>query len=128
MKTLFSFMFLWVTLLWVAVVPTVHAADAVLTWTANTETDLAGYKFYRSNQNCTNQGPLAPLIVNGAPAQVGKVTTFTDANLPPFDGTYCWEITAFDTAANESTRSNRVSKAVNTVPPVAPAGLSVAIQ
>ncbi len=105
-----------------------NAADAVLTWTANTETDLAGYKFYRANQNCTAQGPLAPLILNGVPAQVGKVTTFTDANLPPFDGTLCWEITAFDTANNESTRSNRVSKVLNTIPPVPPSGLSVAIQ
>ena len=100
----------------------VYAADAILTWTANTEADLAGYKLYRANQNCTAQGPLALL------AQVGKVATYSDLNLPPLDGTMCWEITAFDTSGNESLRSNRVSKVLNTLPPVAPAGLNVVIQ
>jgi hypothetical protein len=106
------------------------AADGVLTWTANTETDLAGYKVYRAPQACSAQGPLAPLMKGSPPVQVqvGKVTTYLDAGLPPLDGTMCWEITAVDIAANESGRSNRVSKDLNTVPPIAPAGLGVAIQ
>jgi len=122
-------LWLFVSVLVMCLIPVIsQAADSVLTWTQNTETDLAGYKFYRANQSCTAAGPLAPLIINGIPAQVGKVGTFTDANLPAFDGTMCWEITAFDTAGNESPRSNRVSKVLNTIPPVAPAGLNVVIQ
>jgi len=127
MKTLLSCLFLAATLLgWCC--ETGWAADAVLTWTANTETDLAGYKLYRANQSCTASGPLAPLMVNGAPAQVGKVNSFTDTNLSPFDGTLCWEISAFDLSGNESGRSNRVSKVLNTLPPLAPLGLGVAVQ
>jgi len=105
-----------------------QAASGVLTWTQNVETDLAGYKIYRSNQSCTASGPLAPLVVGGIAVQVGKVGTYTDANLPAMDGTMCWEITAFDLSGNESLRSNRVSKVLNTLPPVPPVGLNVAIQ
>lgn len=104
------------------------AADATLSWNANTESDLAGYKVYFAQQNCAAQGPLAPLSVAGSPVQVGKVTTYKHVGLPVMDGTLCWEITAFDTSGNESLRSSRVSKDVNQVPPVAPTGLGVAIQ
>jgi len=106
----------------------VNAADGVLSWNANTEIDLAGYKVYFAPQSCTAQGPLAPLVVSGSPVQVGKVTTYTHVGLPVLDGTICWEITAFDTAGNESGRSNRVSKVMNSVPPIPPTGLSVVIQ
>lgn len=99
-----------------------NATDGVLTWTGNTEPDLAGYKIYRANQGCTLPGPLAFV------ASVGKVVTYTDPALPPLDGTMCWEITAFDTSGNESGRSNRVSKVLNTLPPQAPTGLGVVIQ
>lgn len=104
------------------------AADGTLTWNANTEADLAGYKVYFAPQGCTVQGPLAPLVVSGSPVQVGKVTTYKHVGLPSIDGTLCWEITAFDTAGNESLHSSRVSKDVNTVPPVPPTGLGVVIQ
>lgn len=104
------------------------AADATLTWTANTEADLAGYKIYFATQSCAAQGPLAPLMVGGSPVQVGKVITYKHVGLPVLDGTLCWEITAVDTSANESLRSNRVSKVVNQVPPAAPSGLDVVIQ
>ena len=106
------------------------AEDGVLTWTPNVELDLAGYRIYFGNQGCTAQGPLAPLLVGvpAVPAQVGKVSTFVHTNLPKFDGPVCWEISAFDTANNESGRSNRVGVVLNTFPPGAPAGLSVAIQ
>lgn len=105
-----------------------YATDGVLTWNGNTETDLAGYKIYFAPQSCTAQGPLAPLVVAGSPAQVGKVTTYKHVGLPQIDGTLCWEITAFDTFGNESGRSNRVSKVINTIPPIAPIGLDVVIQ
>ena len=104
------------------------ASDATLTWNANTETDLQGYKVYFAPQGCTVQGPLGPLVVSGSPVVLGKVVTYKHVGLPVIDGTLCWEITAFDTAGNESLHSQRVSMNVNTVPPVAPNGLSVVIQ
>lgn len=97
------------------------APSAVLSWSANPEADLAGYKVYRGTGAC-GFGPLQPLLTAaGVPVSVGKVTTYTDANIPPFDGDLCYEITAFDTAGNESlVRSNRPIKVVNLVPPQAP--------
>mgnify|MGYP001590642539 CR=1 FL=1 len=103
---------------------------ATLTWTANTEADLAGYHIFRGTTAavCSGTAILPPLLINSAPASVGKVTTFADTTVPAIDGILCWEISAFDTATtpNESGRSNRVSKTVNGVPPLAPSGLSVA--
>lgn len=106
------------------------AADGTLTWTLNTEADLSGYHIFRGSTAavCTGTAPLPVLMVAGAPATVGKVNTFKDVNLPAIDGTLCWEISAFDTTLNESGRSNRVSKVLNSLPPLAPAGLGVVIQ
>lgn len=110
-----------------------RADDAALTWNANTEADLAGYRIYRglSAATCATAAPLPPLLVNSVPVQVDKVTSFVDTALPAMDGTICYEITAFDTrlpVANESDRSNRVSKVLNSLPPLAPSGLGVVIQ
>lgn len=107
---------------------TTYAADAVLTWNPNSESDLAGYKVYFAPQACSVLGPLAPLMVNGAPVVLGTVITYRHVNLPVIDGTLCWELTAFDTSGNESPRSQRVSKQVNLVPPQAPTGLDAAVQ
>lgn len=102
----------------------VLAASGTLTWTANGEGDLAGYKVFRGNGVCA-VGPLQPLIVSGSAVSLGKVTTYTDSTVPTFDGDLCYEITAFDTANNESTHSVRATKAVNLVPPVPPVGLTI---
>ena len=102
----------------------VFAASATLTWTANGEADLAGYKVYRGNGVCA-VGPLQPLIVGTNPVSLGKVTTYTDNTVPTFDGDLCYEITAFDTANNESTRSVRATRVVNLIPPVPPVGLTI---
>lgn len=105
-----------------------YAASATLTWTPNTETDLAGYKVYRGNGVCAI-GPLQPLVVGGvAVSVVSPASTYTDTTVPIFDGSLCYEITAFDTTGNESLRSNRVTKTVNLVPPIPPTGLGVVIQ
>jgi endoglucanase len=102
-----------------------NAASATLTWNANTESDLAGYKVYRGNGSCS-VGPLAPLTVNGIQVTVASpATTYVDNTVPVFDGDLCYEITAFDTSGNESARSNRATKTVNLVPPTAPTGLSI---
>lgn len=99
------------------------AQDFVLSWTANTETDLAGYKVYRTTapSECSSPAPLPTASI----ASVGLVTTFTDSFVI-FSGTVCWEITAVDTQANESARSNRVTRVIVNLPPSAPSGLTVA--
>lgn len=111
-----------------------NAASADLTWTPNSEADLAGYHVYRGNTTGTGAcpvGPLQPLLVGGAQVIVPKsaagapLVAYTDATVPVFDGNLCYEVTAFDTANNESPRSNRASKAVNLVPPVAPSSLNL---
>jgi hypothetical protein len=102
-----------------------YAASATLTWTPNTETDLAGYKVYRGNGVCA-VGPLQPLVVSGTAVSVlAPTSTYTDTTVPTFDGSLCYEITAYDTAGNESPRSIRATKAVNLIPPVAPVGLTI---
>lgn len=100
-----------------------HSAD--ITWTLGTESDLAGHEVYRGNGTCA-AGPLQPLLdVTGAPVKVGKVSAYTDVNLPTFDGELCYEILAFDTALNKSTRSVRAKVTVNFIPPAAPLGLQI---
>lgn len=102
----------------------VFAGSATLTWTANSEADLAGYKVYRGNGVCA-VGPLQPLVVSGSPVSLGKVTTYTDTTVPVFDGDLCYELTAIDTANNESPHSTRATKVINGIPPVAPTGLTI---
>jgi hypothetical protein len=103
----------------------VFAASATLTWIPNTESDLVGYKVYRGNGVCAI-GPLQPLVVSGSNVSVlAPLATYNDTTVPTFDGSLCYEVTAFDTAGNESTHSIRATKAVNLIPPVAPVGLSI---
>lgn len=101
------------------------AATVTLTWIGNTESDLRGYRVYRGNGVCAT-GPLAPLMNGANQVEIAKpATTWIDTTVPVFDGTVCYEITAVDTSGNESPRSNRATKTVNLVPPVAPTGLVI---
>ena len=92
-------------------------AKATLTWTANTEADLAGYKIYRA----INSGPMSLLD------SVGKVTTYVDEPLPNIDGVISYTLSAIDTSANESGKTAPKSLTVNTVPPATPTGLEVVL-
>ena len=75
-----------------------------LTWTANREPDLAGYKVYIGTASGTYDAP-------GSAFVTGKVTSYTVSNLPKGQ-TYFFAITAYDSAGNESQFSAEVSKSL----------------
>lgn len=79
----------------------VLVGGATLAWTPNAEADLAGYKLYWGT---------TPGAYN-APIDLGKVTEIVLPNLLR-GATYYFAITAYDTAGNESGKSNVVSKHV----------------
>jgi hypothetical protein len=77
------------------------AGTISLTWSANTESDLAGYKVYVGTQSG----------VYGPPITVGNVTAYQLNNLAK-NTTYFVSVTAVDTAGNESLHSAEVSKSI----------------
>ena len=94
----------------------------MLMWDANTESDLAGYRVYRSD---IEGGPYEKLGEVAAPK-----TDYTDVFSVP-DGevrTYYYVVTAFDTSALESDYSNEVFREFDgNVPPGIPQGLNVVV-
>lgn len=80
--------------------PTTNGS-ATLTWSANTEEDLAGYNVYVGTQPG----------VYGSPIPAGLNTTYTVGNLTG-GRTYYFSVTAFDTSGNESEHSIEVSKPI----------------
>ena len=79
------------------------AGTATLTWKANTESDVAGYKVYRGTGSGAYGVPFSTLP---------KTTTSFTATGLQNGTTYFFVITAYDNAGNESTFSNEVSKSI----------------
>lgn len=77
----------------------IFATSIQVTWNANTEADLSGYKLYYGT---TTSGNYTSVI------DVGKVTTYSITN-PTTGVTYYVALTAYDTSGNESEKSNEVS-------------------
>ena len=88
----------------------VSGSNIVLSWTANTDSDLAGYNVYQG----------ASSRVYGTPNSLGKVTTYTISGLT-VGKTYYFTVSALDGASNESGYSNEVNATIadSTVPTVA---------
>ncbi|MGQ0557736.1 MAG: BACON domain-containing protein [Nitrospiraceae bacterium] len=79
------------------------SSSVMLTWNANTESDLAGYKVYRANSSGAYGAPIAAIP--------GNTTSYIVTGLQ-FNATYFFVVTAYDIAGNESAYSNEVSKSV----------------
>lgn len=98
-----------------------QAAVVDVSWNANTEADLAGYKLYYG----TDSG------VYGLPVDVGKVTSYSVTVNPKVTTTYYVTLTAYDMSGNESPKSDEASITVtvaDTTPPAKPTGLKMVIQ
>jgi hypothetical protein len=98
------------------------AWGAMLTWNANSEPDLAGYRVYNcSQQPCTQTSGRAALL-----ATLGEVTRF-DIGAPSVAQFYF--ITAYDSANNESGSSNLATfmplGSLPEMPPPTPGGLRI---
>ncbi len=85
--------------------------DVKLTWSQNSESDLAGYKVYRSDT--AYQYGTTPYATVTVPD-----TTYTDT--VPMDGNNHYVVTAYDNAANESGFSNQTTAFIDVFPPCAP--------
>lgn len=86
------------------------AGTAVLTWNANTEPDLAGYRVYYGTVSRIGTTPCANAGY-ASNVNVGNVTTYTFNNLT--DGaTYYFAVSAYDTSNNESACSTQQSKVI----------------
>jgi hypothetical protein len=75
-----------------------------LTWAANGEPDLAGYKIYVGTASGTYS-------VSGSPFLTGRVASYTLSDLPNGQ-TYFFAISAYDNAGNESLLSAEVSRSL----------------
>jgi len=100
------------------------AWGATLTWIANSEPDLAGYRVYQcSQQPCTRSSGLASLLTS--------LGTVTNMNIGTPAATQYYFITAYDFANNESGASNLATFTPSgSLPPppaapLAPGGLQI---
>ena len=78
-------------------------ASATVSWNANTESDLAGYRIYVGTRS-GSYGVVGPFEVTNS-------TSFTIPNLPT-GTTYYFAVSAFDKSENESAKSVEVSKSL----------------
>ncbi|MCS6291045.1 MAG: fibronectin type III domain-containing protein [Nitrospira sp.] len=77
--------------------------SATVSWNANTEPDLAGYRIYVGTRS-GSYGFIGPF-------EVSNRTSFTITNLP-VGATYFFAVSAFDKSGNESAKSAEVSKSL----------------
>ena len=84
--------------------PSPSTGSLTLTWAANKEPDLAGYKIYVGTASGTYNFP-------GSAFVIGTVTSYTISNLPNGQ-TYFFAMTAYNSAGNESLLSAEVSKSL----------------
>ncbi|WP_428936378.1 PA14 domain-containing protein [Streptomyces sp. ACT015] len=81
-----------------------HSRKAQLSWSANTETDLAGYHVYRS----TTGRPVPLTAANRVSGDKPLSTTWFEQPLPQTGDVHLYVVTAVDTHGNESAASSVV--------------------
>jgi|SRR3972149_5163074 len=89
------------------------------TWTANTETDMASYKLYRTDGTRTLIGTIPHPTIQ---------YTFTQTVVDGSQGTMNFVLTAIDTAGNESVDSNTAPFSWDLKSPAAPGSLGISKQ
>jgi hypothetical protein len=87
----------------VAAAPQPTTGSVTLSWNANNESDLAGYKVYRATNSGGYGAPIATLTAG--------TTQYVSSGLAK-GFTYFFVITAYDQAGNESPYSSETSKSV----------------
>lgn len=87
----------------VAAAPQPTTGSVTLSWNANGESDLAGYKVYRATNSGGYGAPIATLTAG--------TTQYVSSGLAK-GFTYFFVITAYDQAGNESPYSSETSKSV----------------
>ncbi|MBM4126474.1 MAG: BACON domain-containing protein [Nitrospira sp.] len=107
-----------VPLIAIAILTCDVAWGATLTWSPNTEPDLAGYRVYQcTSQPCGRAQGTATLLVT-----LGAVTSF---NIGTPGSTHYYIITAYDTANNESADSGVAIYSPPNSPPPPPAAPAI---
>ncbi len=89
-------------------------SEVDLSWSTNTEPDLAQYRVYR--RDVTTNKPMqriAPQAASGPGSEPIVAPAFRDLHVEP-DHTYAYAVTAVDSSGNESPRSVEVSVTVPT--------------
>jgi hypothetical protein len=84
--------------------PVSSTGSVTLSWAANSESDLAGYKIYFGTQS-------GVYTASGSPTIIGNATTYTVTGLQR-NTTYFFALSAYDSAGNESALSAEVSRSI----------------
>jgi fibronectin type 3 domain-containing protein len=99
------------------------AVEVTATWSANSESDLAGYNIYRSSTSGSGYVKLNSSIIakTSSPQYVDSISGSVET-------TYYYVVTAVDTSGNESAYSSEGSTHIDTSAPNPPSGITVQIQ
>lgn len=97
MKMTYSFLIMALVLVFVGMAGAVNAAGVQVSWAANAEPDIAGYKVY-----CGNSSGSYPYVYDAGNSTSTTLTGMTDG------GDYYFAVTAYDTSGNESGYSQEI--------------------
>ncbi|MEO2054731.1 MAG: hypothetical protein ABGX83_05470 [Nitrospira sp.] len=114
----------------VGIVEAQVTGKATLSWDANIETDLSGYRVYQSSvPGELVAGGVVPVTLFSIATMASSVVGVPSAQVGGLSDnvTYFFAVTAFDTSGNESPLSTVVSKTIS-IPPGAPKNFQVVIE